>query len=155
MKPSEFGKRPAQFKPPEGHLGFQLWYGGRLFVQALTQALALQGFDDLTTSLVNIMPMIDADGTQITVLAGRLAISKQAAGKIVQRLVGLGYLDLINSPTDGRAKMVVFTIRGQSLLAAGEAAKEQLERGWLSELSKDEAHQFSSYLSRILERAST
>jgi DNA-binding MarR family transcriptional regulator len=150
---TNFGSRPSSFRDPQVHLGFKLWQVGRTFVEALTVELITEGFDDLTPGLVNIMPMLDVTGTQISALAARLNISKQAAAKIVQRLVILGYVTLTERPDDRRARLVNFSERGLALLEAGERQKIALEKKLLKDIPADDQSRFLTVLKRILENA--
>jgi DNA-binding MarR family transcriptional regulator len=151
--PSNFGSRPSNFRDPQGHLGFKLWQAGRVFVDALTLALMNEDFDDLTPGLVNIMPMLDVTGTQISDLAARLKISKQAAAKLVQRLVDLGYVNLAERPDDRRARLINFSERGLALLEAGERQKIALEKKLLKDIPAEDQKRFLAVLKRIMENA--
>ncbi|MEK8108548.1 helix-turn-helix domain-containing protein [Micromonospora sp. M12] len=45
-----------------------------------------------------MLQAVGADGTTATELGQRLGISKQAAGKTVDRLVAVGYLERVDDP---------------------------------------------------------
>jgi DNA-binding MarR family transcriptional regulator len=146
-----YGNRPASFRAPDGHLGFKLWQAGRVFVDALTLALQKDGFDDLTSGLVNVMPMLDVTGTQTSDLAARLNVSKQAGAKIVQRLVELDYVFLTERPDDRRARLIAFTKRGLELLEAGEKHKIALETKLLMSISIADQACFTAVLKQMIE----
>ena len=70
----------------------------------------------LTPSLIALLPHLDESGTTVTVAARHAGITKQAVGKLVGELVGLGYVERRAHPDDMRATLVVFTERGEELL---------------------------------------
>jgi DNA-binding MarR family transcriptional regulator len=55
---------------------------------------------------------IDREGTRLTHLAERAAMTPQAMGELVDDLVRLGYVARTPDPSDGRAKLIVLTDRG-------------------------------------------
>jgi DNA-binding MarR family transcriptional regulator len=61
----------------------------------------------------------DLDGIRLTRLADKSRMTPQALGELVDDLVELGYLRRVPDPTDGRAKLIVFTGRGREALHWG------------------------------------
>ena len=55
-------------------------------------------------------------GARLTSLASRAGISKQAMGKLVEELEGIGYVERVPDPADGRARLVRFTKSGIALM---------------------------------------
>lgn len=152
-EPNLPGRRPAHHRAPQSHLGFLLWRASRAFLDALRQELAARGYDDLSASHVNVMPMLDADGTTAQVLAGRIGISKQAAGRIVGELDRAGYVRREPDVGDGRARLVFFTDKGRSLLDEGERAKIAIEERWLAGMDAEAGASLKRLLLAIVERA--
>ena len=56
---------------------------------------------------------IDSEGTRLTTLADRAAMTAQAMGELVDDLVAKGYLTRVADPSDRRAKLITLTDRGQ------------------------------------------
>lgn len=146
------GRRPAHHRAPDSHLGFLLWRASRVFLDALRQELADRGYDDLSPSHVNVMPMLDADGTNAQVLAGRIGVTKQAAGRIIGELDRAGYVRRVTDLGDGRARLVLFTEKGRALLEEGEQAKLALEERWLAGLDVETVTLLKRALGTIVER---
>ena len=69
-------------------------------------------------------------GVGITELAGRLGVSKQAAAKTVDKLVGDGYVTRTPDPADARRSQVVLTGHGRDLLSASSAAFDRVIDDW-------------------------
>ena len=92
---------------------------------------------DLKNSQVFCLAHIDLDGTSIVDLAGRSNISKQAASKLVSELVALGYLSTSQAPSDGRAILVQFTLRGRSLMQQSFELFADIERDYRRRLGAE------------------
>jgi len=103
----------------------------------VTIALRAAGFMDLKNSQVFCLAHIDLDGTSIVDLAGRSNISKQAASKLVSELVALGYLSTSQAPSDGRAILVQFTLRGRSLMQQSFELFADIERDYRRRLGAE------------------
>jgi DNA-binding MarR family transcriptional regulator len=87
--------------------------------KALTRVQQASGRGQLRTAHTALFPHIDLGGTRLTVLAQRLGISKQAVGQLVMELVVMGVVESVPDPTDGRAKLIRFSGRGQAGLLEG------------------------------------
>jgi DNA-binding MarR family transcriptional regulator len=77
-----------------------------------------------------VFRFIDRGGSRLTELAERSGLTKQAVGEVVDDLEGLGYVERVADPGDGRAKIIRLTDRGSE---AGEAALRifaDIERHW-------------------------
>lgn len=135
---------------PQAHLGFLLWRASRKFLADLRVELATRGYDDLSATHVNVMPMLDAEGTNAQALAGRLGISKQASGRIVGELERLGYVSRETDPADARGRLIRFTQRGHDLLNEGELAKLIIEQRWLSGLDQSGVSAMKQILKTIV-----
>jgi len=74
-----------------------------------------------------IQNLIDESPT-VGELADRLGVTQQAASKTVVEMEGLGLLTRVPDAGDSRARRVTLSTRGQALLAAGRAARAELEQ---------------------------
>jgi DNA-binding MarR family transcriptional regulator len=71
----------------------------------------------------------------LTDLATKAQLSLAACSELVDELQGLGYLERQPDPSDGRAKLILPTIKGRAVLdAAGEAVAD-LEQRWREQLA--------------------
>ncbi len=61
---------------------------------------------------------IDRDGSRLTQLAERAAMTPQAMGELVDDLASLGYVERVADPADRRAKLIMLTDRGYDTLQA-------------------------------------
>lgn len=66
----------------------------------------------LTPALVRLLPHLSREGIRPTELARRIDVSKQAVGQSLRDLEGLGFVELVGDPGDGRARLVRLTPSG-------------------------------------------
>jgi DNA-binding MarR family transcriptional regulator len=112
-------------------LGSLLNAAGQRLSAELDAALRDAGFVDLRAAHAPVFMAIDADGTRVTELARRSAMSKQAAGELIRHLAAHGYLRVETDPTDRRARQVALTDRGWQALELGERVIAEYD-GWLT-----------------------
>ncbi|MEU7994453.1 MarR family winged helix-turn-helix transcriptional regulator [Micromonospora sp. NPDC049060] len=111
--------------------------GFRTLVDDLHAELARQGHPELRPLHGFVLQAVGAEGTTATELGQRLGVSKQAAGKTVDRLVALGYLERADDPRDARRKLVRVTLHGLDGLRRSAAVFDQLRQRWAATLGPD------------------
>src|SRR6516225_11631928 len=120
---------PAGFELP-----LLLFAGFRSLIDALHAELAAQGHPDVRPAYGFAMQAIGPHGATASEVGRRLGISKQAAGKTVNRLVNLGYAERAADSADGRRKLIRLTPRGVDALARSAVIFEDLRALWASAL---------------------
>ncbi|WP_405114590.1 MarR family transcriptional regulator [Micromonospora sp. NBC_01405] len=108
--------------------------GFRRLLDDLHAELARQGHPELRPLHGFVLQAVGPDGTTATELGQRLGVSKQAAGKTVDRLVALGYLERADDPRDARRKLVRMTARGYDGLARSAVTFDALRDRWAATL---------------------
>ena len=83
------------------------------------------------------MQAIGLDGATASEVGRLLGISKQAAGKTIDRLEQLGYAERAADASDARRKLVRLTPRGIDALARSAAIFEDLRAQWASHLGPE------------------
>lgn len=81
-------------------------------------------------SYIGLLGNVDTEGTRLVTLASRLGTTRQAAGQLVNAIVGAGYLERHPDPDDGRGVLVKHTPAGRDLLADALAAMADIEAGY-------------------------
>jgi DNA-binding MarR family transcriptional regulator len=114
-----------------------LFAGFRTLIDALHAELARQGHPDVRPAYGFAMQAIGVDGATASELGRRLGVSKQAAGKTVDRLAALGYAERVDDDTDGRRKLVRLTPRGIDSLARSAEIFDQLRAQWAATLGRN------------------
>src|SRR5919108_2904172 len=122
---------------PGWMLPLLLFGGFRTLIDRLHAELARQGHPDMRPAYGFAMQAIGRDGATASELGRRLGVSKQAAGKTVDRLVELGYAERSADTADARRKLVRLTPRGDDALARPAAVFEQLRAAWAERLGAD------------------
>jgi len=111
-----------------------LFAGFRSIIDDLHAELARRGHPDVRPSHGFAMQAIGVRGATATEIARRLGVSKQAAGKTVDRLEALGYVERVDDEHDGRRKLIRLTPRGLDSLTQSAAIFDDLRAGWVHKL---------------------
>jgi DNA-binding MarR family transcriptional regulator len=120
----DFSNRPGYELP------LLLFAGFRALIDDLHAELARQGHPDLRPAHGFALQAVGAAGATASDLARRLGVSKQAAGKTVDRLEALGYVTRTGDVADARRKLITLTPHGTDALRRSAAVFEQLRAGW-------------------------
>jgi DNA-binding MarR family transcriptional regulator len=98
---------------------------------AMRRALAEAGFDDLPRNGMYIIGgmALGAEDVPLGQLVRALRISKQAAGQLVDTLVGRGYLERAVDPEDRRRLTIALTERGRAAAAVQAEARRAIDAG--------------------------
>ncbi|WP_428814978.1 MarR family winged helix-turn-helix transcriptional regulator [Streptomyces albus] len=134
----ERNRDDSQARP--GRWGFELplllFAGFRSLIDQLHEELADHGHPELRPAHGFAMQAIGPDGVTASELGRRLGVSKQAAGKTVDRLAALGYAQRVADPGDARRKRVRLTPRGQDALVLSGAVFEELRGRWADQVGE-------------------
>ena len=125
---------PAEQDPPGFELPLLLFAGFRTLIDALHAELAAQGHPGVRPAHGFAMQAIGLDGATASEVGRLLGISKQAAGKTIDRLEQLGYAERAADARDARRKLVRLTPLGIDALARSAAIFEDLRAQWASTL---------------------
>ncbi|WP_030918373.1 MarR family winged helix-turn-helix transcriptional regulator [Streptosporangium amethystogenes] len=132
--------------PPGFELPLRLFLGFRMLIDELHVELARQGHPDMRPMHGFVLQAIGPEGTTAVELGRRLGVSKQAAGKTVDTLEHLGYVERRSDPGDARRKIVRLTERGVDSLARSARIFEDLRAGWARTLGEDRLRALESDL---------
>lgn len=139
------------FRVTSGYeLPLLLFGGFRMLIDRLHEELARQGHAAARPAHGFALQAIGPSGTTASELGRRLGVSKQAAGKTVDRLVRLGYAERAASQADARAKVVRLTPLGLDLLNRSAAIFDQLRAEWVRALGADQVGAVESALRAVV-----
>jgi DNA-binding MarR family transcriptional regulator len=130
------GARPPA-RVPGYELPLLLFANFRGLIDALHAELARQGHPDVRPAYGFAMQAIGREGATASELGRRLGVSKQAAGKTVDRLEQLGYAERIDDAEDARRKLVHLTPRGIDCLIRSAAIFDELRARWVDSLGAE------------------
>jgi DNA-binding MarR family transcriptional regulator len=102
----------------------------------------------------SLFPHIDREGTRLTELARRLGVTKQAVGQLVTDLEGLGVLERVDDPADGRAKLVRFTDKGLKALHHGLSVLRGIEAALERRLGPERTQALHQALAEVVDELS-
>ncbi len=94
---------------------------------ALVEGLTRSGHPGVGAAQWELVARIGTAGARAADLARQLGTSKQAIAQAIQRLERLGYVERLEDPADGRARLVRLTARGRALHRRGLDASERVE----------------------------
>ncbi|MEV1144836.1 MarR family transcriptional regulator [Micromonospora sp. NPDC049799] len=123
--------------------------GFRTLIDDLHVELDRQGHPELRPMHGFVLQAVGLDGTTASELGQRLGVSKQAAGKTVDRLVALGYLERVDDPTDARRKLVRMTPHGLDGLRRSAVLLDALRDRWVDALGADRVAAMEDDLHRV------
>jgi DNA-binding MarR family transcriptional regulator len=103
----------------------------KLMVDELTRRLRAAGDVHCTPAHHPVFENIDPEGTRLTVLAERAAMTHQSMSELVSTMAAIGYLERVPDPADGRAKLVRLTPHGRQMVRLAVAEIADIEREWL------------------------
>jgi DNA-binding MarR family transcriptional regulator len=100
------------------------------FSEELTRRIYAAGYTDVRPGHGCVFGTIDANGSRLTDLAERAGMTKQTVGEVASDLERLGYVERVPDPSDGRAKIIRLTARGQEAQSIGRGLIDDIERDW-------------------------
>ena len=102
----------------------------RLMVDELVLRLHAAGYDDITPAQHLVFENIDPQGTRLTTLGQRAGITRQSVTELTDVLAQNGYVEIRPDPTDRRARLVVLTPAGRTLVRRALTEIAAIESAW-------------------------
>ncbi|MER5419647.1 MarR family winged helix-turn-helix transcriptional regulator [Streptosporangium roseum] len=135
--------------PPGFELPLRLFLGFRVLIDELHAELARQGHPDMRPMHGFVFQAIGVDGTTAAELGRRLGVSKQAAGKTVDALERLGYVERGSDPHDARRKVVRLTEHGVDSLVRSARIFDELRARWAETLGAERLRALEADLRKV------
>ncbi|MEV5574108.1 MarR family winged helix-turn-helix transcriptional regulator [Spirillospora sp. NPDC052269] len=131
---------------PGWELPLRLLLAFRTIIDETHEELARQGHPNMRPMHGSAFQAIGPHGTTAVELGRRLGVSKQAAGKLVDTLERLGYVERASDPSDARRKLVRLTGHGMDALRLSAEIFEAVRNRWADELGHDRMRAFEADL---------
>ncbi len=144
--PSDGPHTEAPGRPTFGSL-FREPY--QTYLHWLYGRLRQEGFSDIRVTHSTVLRRISGEGIRVTELAERAGMTKQSMAYLVDDLTELGYVVTSPDPGDKRAKLVLPTRKGASLLAASRRLGEVYEQHVSKLLGSSEAKKLRTLLEQL------
>ncbi|MEU7112222.1 MarR family winged helix-turn-helix transcriptional regulator [Streptomyces sp. NPDC046182] len=130
-----------------------LFAGFRTLIDRLHVELARQGHPDLRPAHGFALQAIAAGGPRgatASDIGRHLGVSKQAAGKTVDRLLAVGYAERADDPADARRKLVRLTPHGLDALTRSAAIFDELHAEWSATLGAERVRDMETALRQVV-----
>ncbi|MHB0962034.1 MAG: MarR family winged helix-turn-helix transcriptional regulator [Gemmatimonadaceae bacterium] len=111
----------------DGGFGQLLLTTARLLDERAQARLNAAGEHLARPALMRLLPFLDHTGVRPTDLARRVDVSKQAVGQTLAELERRGFVEYIEDPTDGRARLVRLSRVGAAAVKRGSWVFAALE----------------------------
>ncbi len=102
----------------------------RLMIDEVTQRMHASGYPWAPARHYPVFEHIDPDGTRLTTLATRAAMTHQAMAQLVAELQQRGIVERIPDPTDGRARLIHLTDEGRQRVKIALRHITAIEKQW-------------------------
>jgi DNA-binding MarR family transcriptional regulator len=143
--------RPRREWPGTSNFGTLLRDPALTLNELVSEGLAERGFTDFRPAHGTIGQHIADDGSRVTELAKLAQVSKPTVVYLVNDLERLGYVERVNDPDDGRAKLVRLTERGVEAQSAAREIVAQIEQDWGELLGRRDFRTLRELLHRLHE----
>ncbi|MET0417721.1 MAG: MarR family transcriptional regulator [Actinoplanes sp.] len=140
-------------EPPGYELPLLLFAGFRTLIDQLHAELSARGHPDVRPAHGFAMQAIGVHGASASEIGRRLGVSKQAAGKTVDRLAALGYVERADDPQDARRKLIRLTPHGIDALNQSAEIFDRLRAQWVERLGAERVAQIESSLRTVVPAA--
>lgn len=118
----------------------------------LLDRLKRMGWPLLTANQLFAFAHIDEDGTTPAELARRMGMSRQSMQKNLERLAGLGLVDVVAHPSDHRSRLVRLSDAGVQFTADAARLADGFERRLEAAFGSDAMNAARRLLSADMER---
>lgn len=123
--------RPRSYDVPvtsdRQDFGVLLSLAGVTFAEELRAHVQAAGFPGFSTRTGFVLRLLLAEPLGLRRLADRMHMTPQATLKVVDAMTEAGYVDRVDSPADGRVRLVAVSKRGREALATARAFHEKFE----------------------------
>jgi DNA-binding MarR family transcriptional regulator len=139
-------------KMRQENIGRLLQRAARDYSELALAKLEKRGHGGLTLFHTTLISYLDMEGTQISVLAERAGVSKQAMGQVAKELEERQYLMRVADPHDKRAVLLQFTPLGTQFLQDAYQVKLEIEAEYTQILGEENFALLRQLLANLLER---
>lgn len=132
-------------------LGVLMFVAYRSLEQRAYDAAVATGATDVTVAQARLLARIGPGGSRVTDLAAQALVTKQTAGYLVEQLERAGYVQRVQDPGDGRARLVRLTDKAAPLVAAANAEVGRALEEWRVHLGDERMRQLGEALVALRE----
>lgn len=134
----------------DNNIGRLFHKAGRIYSERALAFLHEKGFHDIKLSHGALFANLDIEGTQVTTLAERAGITKQAMGQLANDLEAKGYISKTKDPNDQRAFIIKFTELGKQAQHTAYDIKLMVEQEFTSLLGSKDVGALQNILQKLV-----
>lgn len=108
------------------------------------------GYTDLRMRHLALLEGLPREGARVTTLATQTGMSKQAMGELIDEIEANGYIERQNDPGDRRARLIVFTPKGQRAYEEAFAVLGEMERAYAATVGRSRYSDARSALEELV-----
>ncbi|MDX6487814.1 MAG: hypothetical protein QOK13_429 [Gaiellaceae bacterium] len=108
------------------------------------------GHPEVTGGMIGLFRFAGVDRRRPSEIAMTARLSKQATNDMLRELERLGYVKRHPDPTDGRARIIRLTQRGEALDAAIWSAGREVEQSWRARFNAKQWTTFKDVLDGLI-----
>lgn len=109
------------------------------------------GFTEMSASHNAVFATLGPEGSRAADMAARIGITRQSMGEVVRDMVRLGILEMVEDPSDRRAKLVRYTAYGEKVAQEGFNHIMEVERIFRDEFGAADLETTRKVLRRVRE----
>lgn len=98
------------------------WMESQLYARA-----EAEGYGYVTPAMSRMFGLMGKEPVSLSELARRLMVSRQAVHQMANEAVRHDLVELVDSPTNKRVRLIKFTAKGQEMFARGSQTLERIE----------------------------
>ncbi len=128
----------------------RLLRASRVINLEIVNGLHLHGFVELSSTHTALLSNLDLDGSNLTDIAQRAGMTKQAMGRLADELIDLNYIMRSRSEADKRAIKLSFTPAGIKLMNQSFIIMQEIETRCVTRLGEDRFNNLLGSLNEIV-----
>ncbi len=97
-----------------------------------------EGYGYVTPAMSRMFGLMGKEPVSLSELARRLIVSRQAVHQMTGEAMRHGLVELIDSPTNKRVRLVKFTPKGEAMFLAGSRTLDEIETRLAQRLGEDD-----------------
>lgn len=103
----------------------------------VVETLHARGFSDFRPAFHPVFQWCRPEGSRLSELAEMSGVTKSAMTQLIDVLVGLGYVERVSDPRDGRATLIRRTERGWAVNRIAGQVVEAVQQEWSAALGPE------------------
>lgn len=140
-------------RPPDADFGLLFALAFRCYVTHLHEQLAERGFTPGRSAFGPVLRSLRGREVTLSALARDLGITKQAVARVVEDMRTAGLVDQLPDPSDGRARLLALTRRGEAMVEAAIEIGAAYERALAADVGATSARALRTGLERMVQLA--